>query len=82
MQRLAAGTETRPYQTTANFIYCVLEGAGITAIDGETLCWKRGDVMVVPAWQRQTHHVTTDATLFSVTDEPVLKACGWLRTAG
>jgi gentisate 1,2-dioxygenase len=82
MQRLSAGTETRAYQTTANFIYCVLEGAGVTSIDGETLHWKRGDVVVVPTWRRQTHYVTTDATLFSMTDEPVLKACGWLRTAG
>jgi gentisate 1,2-dioxygenase len=82
MQRLPAGTETRPFQTTANFIYCVLEGSGTTTIDGEILRWQRGDVVVVPAWRRQTHHVTTDATLFSMTDEPVLKACGWLRTAG
>jgi gentisate 1,2-dioxygenase len=82
VQRLSAGTETRPYQTTANYIYCVLEGTGITTVDGEVLGWKRGDVVVVPAWRRQTHHVTTDAILFSMTDEPVLKACGWLRTAG
>jgi gentisate 1,2-dioxygenase len=82
MQRLSAGTETRPYQTTANCVYCVLEGAGATSIDGEILAWKRGDVIVVPAWRRQTHHVSTDATLFSMTDEPVLKACGWLRTTG
>jgi gentisate 1,2-dioxygenase len=82
VQRLPAGTETRPYQTTANYIYCVQEGSGTTTVDGETLRWQRGDVVVVPAWRRQAHHVTTDATLFSMTDEPVLKACGWLRTAG
>jgi gentisate 1,2-dioxygenase len=82
VQRLCAGTETRPYQTTANYIYCVLEGAGTTSVDGESFPWERGDVIVVPAWRRQTHHVTLDATLFSMTDEPVLKACGWLRTAG
>jgi gentisate 1,2-dioxygenase len=82
MQRLPAGTETRPYQSTANFIYCVLEGSGATTIDGDTWRWQRGDVVVVPGWRRQAHHVTTDTTLFSMTDEPVLKACGWLRTAG
>jgi gentisate 1,2-dioxygenase len=80
MQRLATSTQTRPFQTTANFIYCVLEGTGSTRIDGEEFAWQRGDVIVAPAWRRQEHRANSDATLFSMTDEPVLKGCGWLRT--
>jgi gentisate 1,2-dioxygenase len=82
MQRLRAGTQTCPFQTTANCIYCVLQGTGTTHIDGEDFSWGRGDVIVVPAWRRQAQHAMTDATLFCMTDEPVLRACGWLRTVG
>ena len=82
MQRLATGTQTRPFQTTANFIYCVLEGSGTSTIDGEEFPWQRGDVVAAPAWRRQAHRAKTDTTLFSITDEPVLKGAGWLRTTG
>jgi gentisate 1,2-dioxygenase len=81
MQRLRCGTQTRPFQTTANCIYCVLQGKGTTYIDGDMFTWCRGDVIAVPAWRRQAHHAMEDATLFCMTDEPVLRACGWLRTA-
>lgn len=80
MQRLTTGTQTRSFKSTANFIYCILEGVGTTTIDDEEFSWRRGDVIVAPAWRRQGHRAFTDTTLFCITDEPVLKGCGWLRT--
>jgi gentisate 1,2-dioxygenase len=81
MQRLVSGVQTRPLQTTANRIYCAVEGTGTTRVDSEPFAWSRGDVIAVPAWRTHTHHATTDATLFCMTDEPVLRGLGWLRTA-
>jgi len=81
MQRLVSEMQTRPLQTTANRIYCAVEGTGTTRVDSEPFAWSRGDVIAVPAWRTHTHHATTDATLFCMTDEPVLRGLGWLRTA-
>jgi len=58
-----------------------VEGTGITHVDGERFAWSRGDVIAVSAWHTHTHHATADATLFCMTDEPVLRGLGWLRTA-
>ncbi len=80
MQCLESGVQTRPLQTTAN--RCAVDGTGTTRVDGECLAWSRGDVLVVPAWRTHTHHATSDATLFCMTDEPVLRGLGWLRTSG
>jgi gentisate 1,2-dioxygenase len=79
MQRHDGGTMTRRMQTTANQIFFVIEGRGTTDIDGQTFSWGRGDVIAVPCWRPFHHHVASDATLFSMTDEPILRACGRLR---
>ena len=41
--------------------------------------WKRGDVIVVPAWQSHVHRSDDGAVLFRVTDEPVMEKLGFLR---
>lgn len=82
MERLEGGTRTTPVRTTANRIYCAAEGSGTTTIDGESFSWSRGDVIAAPAWRPVTHHATSDATLFCMTDEPLLRTLGWLREEG
>lgn len=79
MQRMEGGTRTRPFRTTANNIFCAVEGAGTTIIDGERFAWRRGDVIAAPGWRPIEHHVETDATLFVMTDEPLMEMLGWLR---
>jgi gentisate 1,2-dioxygenase len=79
MHRLEAGLRTRPFRTTANQIFCVAEGEGTTTIDGEAFDWRRGDVIAIPGWRPFTHHTQGGATLFEMTDAPVMKAFGWLR---
>ena len=81
MQRQSAGEETRAWRTTANQVVCVAEGTGRSVVDGEELPWSRGDVLAIPAWRSFTHLAETDAVLFTMTDEPVLRQLGWLRTA-
>ena len=81
MNRLESDTQTTTTRTTANQIICVAEGAGSTLIDGIELAWQRGDVFAVPGWRPFHHTATRDATLFEMSDEPVMKSLGWLRVS-
>lgn len=80
MHRLDPDTTTRPHRTTANYQYCIVEGAGRTWIDGRPFDWERGDVIVVPCWAEQRHESNDGATFLAVTDEPLQRYCGYLRT--
>jgi len=79
MMRLAPGVRTAPYRTTANNIYAVVQGEGVSTVDGERFEWRRGDVIAAPAWRPHSHEATGDAMLFRVTDEPVMQRFGWWR---
>jgi len=79
MIRLAPGTKTAPYRTTANNIYAVVRGRGATIIDGRSFAWERGDVIAVPTWYQHHHEADQDSVLFRVTDEPVMFKLGYLR---
>ena len=81
MQRLEAGGQTAPYQTSANYHYCVVEGSGSSAIDDREFAWSKGDVFVAPSWCVQRHFAAQRSTLFAMTDEPLQAYCGYLRTA-
>jgi len=81
MNRMESGTRTRPTRTTANQIFCVAEGEGTTTVDGESFDWKRGDMVAIPGWRPFEHRIADDATLFEMSDEPLMRALGWLRTA-
>ncbi len=73
MLLLKAGIETMPHRTTANNIYAVARGTGISVIDGESYAWSRGDVIAVPAWRHHSHCAGENAILLRVSDEPVLR---------
>jgi gentisate 1,2-dioxygenase len=79
MMRLEPRAKTAPYRTTANNVYAVVKGAGVTEIDGERFEWKRGDVIAAPAWRPHHHEATDDVLLFRVTDEPVMQRLGFYR---
>ena len=79
MQRLPAGTNTRRFRSSANYLYLVLQGNGRSIIDGKAFDWQRGDVVAVPCWRPIVHEAQEDAILFSATDEPVQRLCGYLR---
>jgi gentisate 1,2-dioxygenase len=80
MMRLASGVETELHRTTANNIYAVAQGAGISVIDDESFAWSRGDVIAVPAWRPHRHCATEDAIVLRVSDQPVLQKLDLLRT--
>src|SRR5579862_8460919 len=79
MMQLAAGKDTTRFRTTANILYSPVEGEGETIVEGKSFPWARGDVLVVPAWQKHYHRASSDAVVFRVTDEPALGKLGFLR---
>lgn len=79
MQRLPAGFSGEIYQTTAAWVYSVVEGAGRTHIGDRTISWKEKDTFVVPAWYPHRHETDDDAFLFSFTDQPVQEKLGLFR---
>ena len=80
IERLAAGSGTRPHRSTANRIFTVVSGSGWTIVDDKHFPWTRGDTVVAPSWSRFSHHASTDATLFSVSDEPTMRALNYYRS--
>jgi gentisate 1,2-dioxygenase len=81
MHRLDPGMATRPFKSSANYQYCIVEGSGTTWINGKAFDWARGDVIVAPCWAEHRHESTDGATFLAVTDEPLQEYCGYLRTA-
>jgi gentisate 1,2-dioxygenase len=78
---LKPGQGTAPRKVMANNVLGVVQGAGVTEVEGESLSWSRGDVIVVPSWQEHVHRSEGGAVLFRVTDEPVMQKLGFLREA-
>ena len=81
MIQLKPGAATPARKTVANNVFGVVQGEGTTTAEGDTLHWKRGDVIVVPSWQQHAHHSNDGAVLFRATDEPVMQKLGFMREA-
>jgi gentisate 1,2-dioxygenase len=79
VERLASGETTRRYRTTANTIFHVMEGAGETTIGERYFSWKHGDTIVAPGWNAIGHHAKSDAQLFVMSDEPLLRFSNYYR---
>jgi gentisate 1,2-dioxygenase len=79
MQFLPAGYKTASFQTTASFVYAVVEGSGRTVIGGHSFEWQRHDIFCVPAWFPHKHHAIDEAVLYSFSDRGVLQKLGLLR---
>jgi gentisate 1,2-dioxygenase len=79
MERLAVGANTRRYRTTANTIFLVTEGSGESTIGDQRFSWRAGDTIAAPCWCAIGHRATSDAQLFALTDEPLLRFSNYYR---
>lgn len=79
MHQLPSSEWTPLFQSTANYQFCVVEGEGISRIEGVEMHWEKGDIMVAPCWSTQQHRADGGAILFSITDAPLQRYCGYLR---
>jgi gentisate 1,2-dioxygenase len=41
--------------------------------------WKRGDTFVAPGWHAINHRATSDAQMFEMSDEPLLRFANYYR---
>jgi gentisate 1,2-dioxygenase len=73
MERLASGARTRRQRSTANRVFCCVEGSGETVAGDQRFAWQRGDIFSVLCWTRFEHAAATDAQLFSMSDEPLMR---------
>lgn len=73
--------QTRPHRHTSSTVYFVVQGEGTTYAGDQLMRWSERDTFVIPNWttHRHVNDSMTDAILFSVTDEPLLRAIGLYR---
>ncbi|MTD52547.1 cupin domain-containing protein [Amycolatopsis pithecellobii] len=77
--RIAARRPTVPRREVGSSVFVVYRGSGKSIIDGVEFAWGEGDVFVVPSWACVEHHANVESDLFSITDQPVIKALGLYR---
>jgi gentisate 1,2-dioxygenase len=66
--------ETHPNATSE--VYYVIRGRGWTRLGHGDLRWEEGDFFTLPAGSAAVHHAETDAALYWVHDEPLLRYLG------
>jgi gentisate 1,2-dioxygenase len=82
VQMLRPGEATKGHRHTSTSIYHAFRGSGTTRINGASFHWDKGDTFVVPLWSWHEHanaSSTEEAILFSMNDEPILRAFGLFR---
>jgi gentisate 1,2-dioxygenase len=82
IQMLDPKKQMQEHRHTSNQLYYVIEGTGVTEVEGEKLAWESGDFFVVPNWSWHRHKnasVSEPAILFSTTDRPLHEAIGVYR---
>ncbi len=77
--RLSTKSEWRCVRNTANQIFTVIEGSGVSTVEGRVYHWARGDMIAVPSWYEHSHAVESDAVLLRVSDEPLMRMFDWFR---
>jgi gentisate 1,2-dioxygenase len=78
---LENGSVYSPQKSTANMIYTVIEGSGVSDINGQKFQWNKGDMIAAPMWTIQHHTASSDAVLLKVSDEPLMAMLGWFKVS-
>lgn len=78
VERLAAGTSTRRHRSTGNRVFAIMAGSGRSTVGDQVFDWQFGDMFVAPCWTWFSHTASSDAQIFTCTDEPVLRFANYL----
>ncbi|GDY28399.1 cupin domain-containing protein [Gandjariella thermophila] len=78
--RIRADESIRTEPNATSELYYVLRGRGFSAVNGRLVRWEKGDFITLPAGSRGTHHAESDAAIYWVTDEPLLRYLGATAT--
>ena len=73
---VAAGDSLRMAPVATSELFYVIRGAGRTTLDQGVMAWEEGDVFVLPSGAGADHEATLDASLYHVSDEPLLAYLG------
>lgn len=73
---IAPGERVATAPVATSELYHVIRGDGFSVVDGEAVEWGEGDTFVLPGNAHSTHHARTDAALYWVSDEPLLRFLG------
>lgn len=79
VERLSSGTATRRQRSTASRCFVVMSGSGVTAVGEQSFTWNSGDTIAVPGWHWYEHRATSDAQIFELSDEPLMRMCNYYR---
>jgi gentisate 1,2-dioxygenase len=82
VQMLRPNEKTKSHRHTGTSIYHAFRGSGTTSISGKPFHWQKGDTFIIPLWSWHEHanaSSTDEAILFSMHDEPILRAFGLYR---
>lgn len=61
-------------------LFFVIQGRGMSVVDGERVEWSRGDYLTLPAGCRVEHQAEMDSALYWVHDEPLMSYLGATAT--
>lgn len=77
-QMIRAGEEVAPPRRSASSVLHVIEGRGVSEIDGTTLAWSEGDTIAVPTHATVRHRAEggAPAFVFHVDDAPLQRKIG------
>jgi gentisate 1,2-dioxygenase len=73
---ICPGESIDVWPNASSQIYFVMRGRGRTSFDGREIPWGVGDFLTLPAGDRALHEAETDAALYWVHDEPMLRYLG------
>jgi gentisate 1,2-dioxygenase len=79
VERVPAAFSTRRQRSTASRCCIVMAGSGRSIVGDDTFVWKRGDTIAIPTWITYEHRADTDAQLFWMSDEPLMRMCNYWR---
>lgn len=73
VERLESGRAFRRNRSSANRLYSVMSGSGMSRVDDKIVQWAKGDAFTVPAAYWAEHRAESDAVLVEMSDEPLMR---------
>ena len=74
--RILAGDRLSTSFNATSQLFYVMRGQGRTEFEGDSIPWKTGDFVALPASQAAFHYAVTDTALYLIQDEPLLRYLG------
>lgn len=79
MQLLPRDFEGKPYRSTENTVFNVVEGTGSVLVGEERYTFTPHDIFVVPSWFPYRLHADSEVVLFSYSDRAAQEALGFWK---